>query len=260
MRSRSYRCRIDAIDWNGTLERLTTWATTKASRYICACNVHSVVTGWRDEGFRRAINDADMAIPDGAPVAWVMRRLGFKSQERISGPDLLWKFCEHAEGSAVSVMFLGSTPETVARLEMNIREAFPKLIIAGARPLPFRTLTSNEELELAEEVHASGAGVVFLSLGCPKQERWMASRRGMIRAPIVGVGAAFDFLAGRVKRAPPWMQRFGLEWVHRLAHDPGRLWRRYLVTNALFAIGMLLQLVGAATDPEAMPEEVHREF
>jgi N-acetylglucosaminyldiphosphoundecaprenol N-acetyl-beta-D-mannosaminyltransferase len=252
-------CRIDAIDWNDALERLMAWSRVGASRYICACNVHSVVTGWRDDGFKRAINDADMALPDGAPVAWVMRRLGFKSQQRLAGPDLLWKFCAHAQGSDVSVYFLGSTAETVARLEANIRTAFPQLHIAGAVSLPFRALTSSEELEIAERVHSSGAGIVFLSLGCPKQERWMAARRGMIRAPIVGVGAAFDFLAGRVKRAPRWMQRFGLEWVHRLAGDPARLWRRYLATNALFVVGLILQAVGAAQDPGAMPEEIHRE-
>lgn len=253
-------CRIDALDMDAAIERLLAWAVTRSPRYVCACNAHSIVTAWRDAEFRRVINEADLAVPDGAPVAWSLRALGFKGQPRVAGPDLMWRFCAAAEAAGVSVMFLGSTDETLGRLVSKVRAAFPQLVIAGAQSLPFRPMTTSEELQTVDRIHDSGAGVVFLSLGCPKQERWMASHRGALRVPIVGVGAAFDFHAGRLRRAPPWMHRAGLEWLYRLTQDPVRLWRRYLVTNTLFVVGMIFQALGVADDPGALPEKSTHEL
>lgn len=235
---------IDVISWDSALAQLSAWAGGHESRYVCICNVHSVVTASQDAAFGQAVSGADMATPDGAPVAWVMRRLGYVGQQRINGPDLMWRYCEQAQLRDESIFFYGSTEETLSALRMKLLAAFPNLKIAGAISPPFRMLTQQEDAAIVEQVNASGAGVVWVSLGCPKQELWMAAHRGRINAVMIGVGAAFDYHAGTIKRAPKWMQNGGLEWLHRLASEPRRLWKRYLVTNTLFVIGAVRQLVG----------------
>ena len=234
---------IDALCWDDALSKIAGWSSNKESRVVCICNVHSVVTANRDIEFRRVLADADMATPDGAPVAWMLRRLGHTRQQRINGPDLLWRYCAEAELRGEPIFLYGSTEATLELLKARLLAAYPKLIIAGAISPPFRALTEAEDAAIVEKINASGAGVVFVSLGCPKQELWMAAHHGRIRAAMIGVGAAFDFHAGVVKRAPQWMQDRGLEWLHRLASEPRRLWRRYLVTNTLFVLGAARQLI-----------------
>lgn len=235
---------IDAVDWETAVGRIRAWARNHESRYVCICNAHSVVTACQDRRFATAIEQADMATPDGAPVAWLMRRMGQQAQRRISGPDLMWRLCAAVEGSGEGVFLYGSTPETLARLERALQAAFPDLRISGWHSPPFRPLTPAEEQADIDLINASGAGVVWVSLGCPKQELWMARHVGRIQAVMVGVGAAFDFHAGNVSRAPAWMQSHGLEWLHRLSSEPRRLWRRYLVTNTLFIVLAARQLIG----------------
>jgi N-acetylglucosaminyldiphosphoundecaprenol N-acetyl-beta-D-mannosaminyltransferase len=184
-----------------------------------------------------------MATPDGMPIAWMLRRLGHSGQERINGPDVMWKYCEQAAGGGESVYFYGSTETTLRLLSKKLKAAFPELRIAGTVAPPFRALSAAEDESMVDAINRSGAGVVFVGLGCPKQETWMAAHRGRIRAVMVGVGAAFDFHAGTVKRAPLWMQRTGLEWLHRICSEPRRLWRRYLVSNILFILGAACQLL-----------------
>ncbi|MFO1361310.1 MAG: WecB/TagA/CpsF family glycosyltransferase [Burkholderiales bacterium] len=236
-------CRVDAVTADEALVRVASWAEARESRYVCACNVHAVVTAWRDPSFRRVVDGADLALPDGAPVAWLLRRLGFEDQRRVCGPDFMWEFCRLAERRGIAVCLVGSTEAVLERLAARLRAAFPALRLAGAWSPPFRPLTAAEEAELVAQIDRSGAGVAFVGLGCPKQERWIASLRGRVRAAMIGVGAAFEFHAGTRARAPAWMQRLGLEWLHRLASEPRRLWRRYLVTNALFVAGAAAQLV-----------------
>ncbi len=236
---------IDALDWPTALSRIATWAAHHESRYVCICNVHSVVSAGQDPEFGKVINEADMATPDGAPIAWMLRRIGFPTQPRINGPDLMWKYCEQAasRGAAESIYLFGSTPDTLAILQKRMLCAFPCLRIAGTHSPPFRPPTPAEDDAVVRAINDSGAGVVFVSLGCPKQEKWMAAHRGRINAVTIGVGAAFDFHAGTVVRAPLWMQKSGLEWLHRLASEPRRLWKRYLVTNTLFIIAAARQLL-----------------
>lgn len=233
---------IDALSWREAVTRLLDWARARRSRYVAICNVHVVVSAARDPCYRTVIDAADMATPDGAPVAWMLRRLGFSAQPRISGPDLMWALCEAAEEQGVGVYCYGSTEATLARLEARLRAAFPRLRVQFEAP-PFRALSEHEDGEGVARINASGAGLVFVGLGCPKQERWMAEHRGRIDAVMIGVGAAFDFHAGTVRRAPRWMREHGLEWLHRLVSEPRRLWRRYLVTNALFICGAARQLL-----------------
>ena len=234
---------IDALSWDATIARLLAWAHARESRYVTICNVHVVVSASRDAGYRDIINGSDMATPDGAPVAWMLRRLGFSHQSRICGPDLMWTLCACAAAGHLPVYCYGSTGETLTLLEQRLRTAFPALRMTMESP-PFRALTAEEDAAAVDRINASGAGIVFVGLGCPRQERWMAAHRGKVNAVMIGVGAAFDFHAGTVQRAPKWMRDSGLEWLHRLQSEPRRLWKRYLVTNTLFIVGAARQLLG----------------
>jgi N-acetylglucosaminyldiphosphoundecaprenol N-acetyl-beta-D-mannosaminyltransferase len=235
--------RIDALAWEAVIDRLLSWARARESRFVAICNVHVVSIASRDSAYRQVIDGADMATADGAPVAWMLRRLGFTGQERISGPDLMWRLCGRAEGEGFEVYFYGSVLETLDGLADRLRASFSGLVIAGMESPPFRPLTDEEDAAVVNRINQSRARIVFVGLGCPKQEFWIAAHRGSVQAVMIGVGAAFDFHSGRVKRAPEWMQRNGLEWLHRLASEPRRLWKRYLVTNTLFVIGAARQLL-----------------
>jgi N-acetylglucosaminyldiphosphoundecaprenol N-acetyl-beta-D-mannosaminyltransferase len=184
-----------------------------------------------------------MVTPDGAPVAWMVRRLGYSDQQRINGPDLMWKYCALAAHRGESIYLYGGTPETLGTLQRRLVREFPGLRVAGAYSPPFRTLTAAEDATAVASINASGAGTVWVSLGCPKQETWMATHRGRVNAVMIGVGAAFDYHAGTVHRAPLPVQRLGLEWLYRLISEPRRLWRRYLITNTLFVFGAARQLM-----------------
>lgn len=250
--------RIDAHSWEGTLNRLLRWGRARDSRYVAICNVHVVVTASRDATYLEVINGADMATPDGAPVAWMLRRQGFVGQPRISGPDLVEALCGRCAAEGLPVYFYGSTEAALAALAGRLPSVFPGLAIAGMESPPFRPLSPQEDMEVVERINASGAGIVFVGLGCPKQERWMADHRGRVNAVMIGVGAAFDFQAGTARRAPRWMQNAGLEWLYRLAMEPRRLWKRYLVTNTLFLLGAARQLV-LGEDP-VFDEDSAREY
>lgn len=227
---------IDALSWGEALTRLVEWGDNHESRYVCICNVHSVVTGTQDASFMKVLNEADMATTDGTPIAWTLRYRGYPTQKRINGPDLMWRYLAQAEARGQVVFFYGSTEDTLALLKEAMLKAYPRLRIGGMESPPFRQLSEAEDQAYVDQINESGAAVVFVGLGCPKQERWMAEHRGRVNAVMVGVGAAFDYHAGTVRRAPLWMQRSGLEWLHRMASEPRRLGRRYVVTNTLFII------------------------
>lgn len=235
---------IDALDWSGVLGLIGDWAARRESRTVYLCNVHSVITARSDATFGAAVRSSDLATPDGAPVAWLMRRLGRAGQARINGPDLMWRYCAQAAQRHESIYLYGGSPQSLQLLQRRLLEAFPALRIAGAHAPPFRPLTPEEDEAEVRDIVASGAGTVWVGLGCPKQELWMAAHRDRIPAVLLGVGAAFDYHAGTLRRAPLWMQRCGLEWLYRLAKEPRRLWRRYLHTNSVFVLGALRQLLG----------------
>jgi N-acetylglucosaminyldiphosphoundecaprenol N-acetyl-beta-D-mannosaminyltransferase len=234
---------IDALSWDDAIARIVNWGAAHESRYVCICNVHSVVTTTRDVEFKIAVNNADMATPDGAPIAWALRQLGHPAQERINGPDLMLKYLAEAERLDQVVFFYGSTDATLAKLRTALATQFPRLHIGGVYSPPYRPLSREEDEKIIDIINRSAANVVFVGLGCPKQEKWMAEHRGRIHAVMVGVGAAFDYHAGIVKRAPLWWQRHGLEWLYRLGSEPRRLFRRYMITNTLFVFGFVRQFV-----------------
>lgn len=234
---------ISHVSWDEAIQTVQDWGQQHASRYVCICNVHSVVTAARDQEFNRVLNHADMATPDGAPIAWALRHGGLTTQERINGPDLMWRYLKRAEEIGQSPFFYGSNDATLQKLIDAIHASFPRLHIAGSHAPPFRSLTPEEDEMDIHHINQSGAHVVFVGLGCPKQEHWMAAHRGQINAVMIGVGAAFDYHAGTIKRAPLSWQRNGFEWLHRLLSEPRRLFKRYLITNTLFIVGLSRQLL-----------------
>jgi len=235
---------IDVLGWGEAVQRLGVWSREKKSRVVCICNSHSLVTARQDAAFAEVLRLAEMCTPDGAPVAWMLRRLGHPGQPRINGPDLMWRYCAWAAANGEAIYLYGGSDATLALLQRRLLAAFPALRIAGAHAPPFRALSAAEDVAVVDAINASGAGTVWVSLGCPKQELWMQAHRGRVQAVMLGVGAAFDYHAGTLRRAPPWAQRAGLEWLHRLLSEPRRLWRRYLVTNTLFVLAAARQLLG----------------
>ena len=242
--------RIDALGWEEVLTRILNWsgaAGREASRTVCVCNVHSLVTARRDPAYAQALRGADLRTPDGAPVAWIMRQQGWPEQPRISGPELMWLLMQEAECLGLPVFLLGGTVATLEKLRARLKTAFPALKLAGQCSPAFRELSEEDHRHIRRMITTSGARLVFVGLGCPKQELWMAHERGKLNAVMIGVGAAFDYHAGTIKRAPLAWQSAGLEWLYRLGMEPVRLLRRYLVTNTLFLLWLPAQLRRGAT-------------
>jgi N-acetylglucosaminyldiphosphoundecaprenol N-acetyl-beta-D-mannosaminyltransferase len=214
-----------------------------ARGYVTAAAVNLVMSAREDPEALAAVLGATLAVPDGQPLVWALRSLGHAEATRVYGPDLMLRFCARAARSATPIfLYGGRTPEALEQLEQSLRERFPGLRIAGGHSPPFRELTAEEEERAIAEINASGAAVVWVGTGQPKQEKWMLKMRPRLSAPLlVGVGAAFDFHAGLVPQAPRWMQRNGLEWVYRLVREPRRLWRRYARYNPRFLVGFLRQ-------------------
>lgn len=234
---------IDQVTWEDAVQRLSSWGENHESRVVCICNAHSVVTAKQDPEFNQVLKHADMSTPDGAPVAWMIKKVTGQPQDRINGPDLMLKYCAHAEKIGQSIYLYGGKESTLDILVDVLQTKYPNLKISGYLSPPFRELTSEEKDKIVHDINKSGAHTVWVGLGCPKQEKWMLEHKGKINAPMIGVGAAFDYHAGTIKRAPKWMQNSGLEWFHRLCSEPKRLWKRYLVTNTLFVLYAFKQLL-----------------
>jgi exopolysaccharide biosynthesis WecB/TagA/CpsF family protein len=203
---------------------------------VVSCHaVHAIVTTSGDPALRAKVNTFDMVTPDGQPVRWalnLLHRAGLA--ERVYGPEFMLRLCRAAAEAGLPVYLYGGSPAVAEKLQVNLRQLCPQLQITGAFAPPFRPLTAEEDREVVARINGSGARLVFIGLGCPKQDLFAFAHRETIRAVQVCVGAAFDFHAGVKKMAPAWMQRHGLEWLYRLGQEPGRLWRRYLTTNTVF--------------------------
>ncbi len=199
--------------------------------------VHGLVTAATDAAYRAHINNFDIVAPDGQPVRWAMNRFNATQlDDRCYGPELMIRLCRRAALEGISIYLYGSTPEVVQQLKLKLETLCPGLIVAGCESPPFRKLSPQELTDAIERINGSGAGLVFIGLGCPRQDIFANENRDRIQAIQMCVGAAFDFHAGNKKMAPPWMQRRGLEWLFRLFQEPGRLWKRYLVTNTIFIL------------------------
>ncbi len=214
---------------------------------VSAFAVHALVTASCEPKLRQAVRQFAIITPDGQPVKWALNWLYCTQlKHRLYGAELTWQLCVRAADEGVPIYLYGGSPQTLAALEKRLKEEFPELKIAGAESPPYRALTPEEDAAMVERVNASGAGLVFLGLGCPKQDYFAAAHVDRIQAVQLCVGAAFDFLAGTKPMAPPWMQRCGLEWIFRLYQEPGRLWKRYLVTNTIFVSKLAVQYLHSA--------------
>jgi exopolysaccharide biosynthesis WecB/TagA/CpsF family protein len=221
--------------------RLIVGAASRHESATVSCHaVHALVTLSQSAEWRAKMNTFDMLTPDGQPVRWALNLLHrARMKDRVYGPELMQHICQRAAENGVAIYLYGGTDAVLAKLKTNLIRQFPQLRIAGGEAPPFRELTPEEDRAVIERINSSGAGVVFIGLGCPKQDRFAYEHRQSLRAVQVCVGAAFDFHAGVKPTAPAWMQRRGLEWVFRLLCEPKRLWRRYLVTNSIF-VGKLV--------------------
>ena len=237
--------RVDPISYAQATHQIIGWAKQHESRYVCVANVHMLMEAYDAPEFQNIVNAADLVTPDGMPLVWMLRCLGYSKQERVYGPDLTVKLIEAAVMQEMGIGFYGGTVETLAQLTALFKEKYPNLQIKYSYSPPFRELTAAEDESVILAVNASGAEILFIGLGCPKQERWMAVHKGRIRAVMVGVGAAFDIHARQKPQAPAWMQHAALEWLFRLVSEPHRLWRRYLYHNPRFLALALLQLFGS---------------
>lgn len=237
------RTRVSETDYVSACDRIQTLAQSQQSSYIIAANVHVVMTAYWQKQYRQIVNSAALVTPDGMPLVWGMRSLGAKRQQRVYGPDLMMAWCDRAQTQDLSIYLYGSTPQTLKKLSANLQNTFPRLKIAGTHSPPFRSLSREEEAADVERIRQSGAAVVLVGLGCPKQEEWMHRQLGQLNAVMIGVGAAFSFHSGEISQAPRWMMRFGLEWLFRLYQEPGRLWTRYLLTNSAFVYLFSKQLL-----------------
>ncbi len=208
-------------------------------RYVCFSNVHTTIMADDDKDYRDILNGSAATFPDGKPLADRIAAAGYEEAERVAGPDLMAELFRCSRGSGKKHYFYGSTQETLDALKKHLSEVYPFMEIAGMYSPPFRDLTEEEDKEIVERINASGADFVWIGLGAPRQERWMAAHKGRINALMLGVGAGFDFHAGTVKRAPLILQKLGLEWLYRLFQDPRRLIKRYLVTNTKFILRSL---------------------
>jgi N-acetylglucosaminyldiphosphoundecaprenol N-acetyl-beta-D-mannosaminyltransferase len=209
---------------------------------VSAMAVHGVMTGVFDSEHKFRLNHFDLLVPDGQPVRWALNLLHkAKILARVYGPTLMLRICARAAADGVPVYLYGSTAATLAALNQNLMSRFPQLLIAGAEPSKFRRLATEEKLEIAGCIQRSGARIVFVGLGCPRQEAFAFEFRDLLNVPIIAVGAAFPFLAGLLPQAPHWMQEAGLEWLFRLVCEPRRLWRRYILLNPAYLLLLLLQ-------------------
>lgn len=235
---------VTAAPFKDQVSTMITWAKERSSRIVCVANVHMLMESRWDEGFRSILEKADLVTPDGMPLVWMIRCLGFRSQDRVAGMDIFLSICQYAVMENVSVYLLGCTQAVIDQMLIKLKHDFPRLELAGAEPLPFRPLTDMEDADLVERINASGAGVMFLSLGCPKQERWMNAHKDRIQSVMVGIGGVFTVYAGIQKRAPTWVRESGLEWLYRLVQEPRRLWTRYRKTIPPFILLAIRQVLG----------------
>lgn len=211
--------------------------------YVCVSTVHMVMESYDDKEFCNKVNSANFVVTDGMPLVWFQKLKGAKDAERVRGNDLMILLLSFAENEKIKVGFYGGMPEVMNKLIGRAKKDFPELKVVYSDSPPFRELTPEEDDKIVENINNSAAQILFVGLGCPRQENWMVEHRERLSAVMLGVGAAFDFYAGDLKEAPRWMGKLGLEWLFRLRQEPRRLWRRYLILNPRFIWLASLQLL-----------------
>lgn len=233
---------VTALPFKTQIELMVKWAGKRMSKSVCVANVHMLMEAYANPSFATVLLESDIVTPDGMPLVWLMNLLGRSRQDRVAGVDILLGLCDQISTQNISVFFLGSTPEILETIKTKLNQQFPKLKIADMESLPFRPLTPEEDEAIVRRINQSGAGIVLVSLGCPKQELWISQHKGRIHAVMVGLGGAFPVYAGIQRRAPSWIRKSGFEWLYRLIQEPGRLWKRYFTTIPPFVYLASIQL------------------
>jgi exopolysaccharide biosynthesis WecB/TagA/CpsF family protein len=235
---------VSVTDYADACAAIMEAARTRRSYAVSALATHGLTEAARDGELGELVNSIELVTPDGQPVRWAMNMLhGTALSERVYGPDLVAAVCAAAAAERMSVYLYGSTPETCRKVADELPRRYPGLRIAGVQPDRFRDATADEDAEDVQRIRASGADIILVGRGCPRQERWVALHRGLLLVPMLAVGAAFDYIAGNITRPPGWMQRVGLEWLFRLYREPRRLFRRYLVHNSLFCVMLAREML-----------------
>ncbi len=242
-RSEIISLNISSINYDKAISEILDNARKIKSSYTCFANVHMIIEAYKDPELKKLINNSTFTFPDGMPLVFALKLLYGKRQERIAGIDFMIDTIRECEKDKLSIFLWGSTEIVLNSLQKNLLIEFPKLIIAGSFSPPFREFSQTENDLYIKIINNSGANIVFVSLGCPKQEIWMAKHSSKIQAALLGVGAAFEIHAKLVKRAPKWMQKISLEWLFRLMQEPKRLWKRYTQTNLLFIFLLLKKTI-----------------
>ena len=248
--------RVHATSYPDAVQRIASWARARESRYVCEAPVHMVMESYDSSEYRAVINGADLVTPGGMPIVWTMRMLGVRGQPRVYGPAMTLKVCEHVAQHGLKVGFYGGTEKSLAALLAAVERKYPGIDVVYSCSPPFRQLSQEEDTSVRQAIERSGVQILFVGLGCPKQERWMAEHktaehkmtehRPGVRAVMLGVGAAFDFISGEKRQAPLWMQSMGTEWLFRLCTEPRRLWFRYFWHNPRFVVLTMIQLLRAS--------------
>ena len=235
---------VSAINMDQALETIAGWVEDRKAHYVCVLPAHVVMDCRKDPALRGILNGSGMTTPDGMSLVWLLRWHGYRQAERVYGPDLMLEVCRVSEKKEWRHFFYGGAPTVPEELAGRLQTRFPNMQIAGVYSPPFRLLTDTEDQAVVERINASRADIVWVGIGSPRQEAWMAEHNGKLNAPVlIGVGAAFDFLSGRKRQAPRWVQHAGLEWLFRLSAEPRRLGRRY-AQYPLFGLLVLLQSLG----------------
>lgn len=235
---------LAVVDMNSAIKVISRWVNGSRSRYICELDVHSIMRAQDDPVHNHALCRADMVLPDGMPLVWMSKLRGQTSIQRVCGPDLMLRVFEYSAHERWRHYFFGGSPGVADALAKKAKDLYPNLIVAGTACPPFRPMSAQEMDETIAKINAVSPDIVWIGLGCPKQEVWMCENIGKLTHSVaIGVGAAFDFHTGRIQRAPQWMRSAGLEWLHRLVSEPGRLWRRYLYMAPRFVILGILELL-----------------
>lgn len=237
---------LTCVPFDEQMMLILRWAKTRASKAVCLANVHMLMEARRNPWYKDVLRKADLVTPDGKPLVLMLRRLGIMQQNQVAGMEVFENLCDLAQDANISVYFLGSTPEILNKMQQRISEEYPILKVAGMKSVPFMTvdeIRETRDYDLIEEVNNSGAGIVFVCLGCPKQEAWMSQYQGHIKGVMIGVGAVFAMYAGLTPRAPHIIQNAGMEWLYRLVQEPRRLWHRYSSTIPPFIYHAAKQLM-----------------
>jgi N-acetylglucosaminyldiphosphoundecaprenol N-acetyl-beta-D-mannosaminyltransferase len=235
---------LGLTDYDGALDWIEEMVQARQQGYVCVCNVHAVMASAEDPELRSALLGSSFNVPDGQPLVWALNLLGHSLDDRVYGPELMARYCARAvESGQRMYLYGGRNQGALVQLALNLRQRYPGVRIVGGYSPPHRPLIPEEREAVVKEINGSRADVVWVGIGVPKQEKWMAELRDDLQSPVlIGVGAAFDFHAGLVPQAPNWLQASGLEWAYRLAHEPRRLWRRYTRYNPRFVGAFARQL------------------